>query len=66
VMGVEKELISKMLVEGTNRRLHNVDYHIGVVRALLFKRTAALCAAPTPHFSSCRDIAVSWQMGASW
>jgi len=30
VMGVEKLLISKMLVEGTNKRLHACDEHVGV------------------------------------
>jgi len=30
VMGVEKILISKMLVEGTNKRLHACDEHIGI------------------------------------
>merc|ERR1719162_206055 len=30
VMGVEKILISRMLVEGTNRRLHAVDEHVGI------------------------------------
>jgi 20S proteasome subunit alpha 7 len=30
VMGVEKLLISKMLVEGTGRRLHSIDTHVGI------------------------------------
>jgi 20S proteasome subunit alpha 7 len=33
VMGVEKLLISKMLVEGTNRRLHACDEHVGIAVA---------------------------------
>ena len=32
VLGVEKMLISKMLVPGTNRRVHTVEKHIGMVR----------------------------------
>ncbi len=32
VQGVEKTIISKMLVEGSNRRTYAVDRHAGVVR----------------------------------
>ena len=35
IMGVEKLLLSRMLVPGTNRRLHNVDRHLGIVRGRL-------------------------------
>jgi hypothetical protein len=31
VMGVEKMLVSKMLVEGTNRMLHSCDEHLALV-----------------------------------
>lgn len=34
VLGVEKMLISKMLVPGTNRRVHTVEKHIGMVSTL--------------------------------
>lgn len=34
ILGVEKLLISKLLVEGTGGRIHAVDDHIGVVRLL--------------------------------
>jgi len=30
--GVEKLVLSKMLVKGSNRRIHSVDKHAGVVR----------------------------------
>jgi len=33
VLGVEKLVSSKMLVEGSNRRIMNVDYHCGVAMA---------------------------------
>jgi len=33
VMGVEKILLSRMLVAGTNRRIHNVDKHAGMAMA---------------------------------
>mmetsp|Transcript_40904 Transcript_40904/g.130680 ORF Transcript_40904/g.130680 Transcript_40904/m.130680 type:complete len:82 (-) Transcript_40904:709-954(-) len=35
VLGVEKLVISKMLVEGSNRRIHTVDRHAGMVRTRL-------------------------------
>lgn len=31
VLAVEKLLVSKMLVPGTNRRIHTVDRHCGLV-----------------------------------
>ena len=31
VLAVEKLIISKLLVEGSNRRIYNVDRHAGVV-----------------------------------
>ena len=31
VLGVEKLVVSKMLVEGSNRRIFNVDKHVGMV-----------------------------------
>ena len=33
MQGVEKPIVSKMLVEGSNRRACAVDRHAGVVRA---------------------------------
>lgn len=30
IMGVEKILLSKMLVDGTNKRIHQIDRHIGL------------------------------------
>jgi len=33
VLGVEKLIISKLLVEGSNRRIHTVDYHCGIALA---------------------------------
>jgi len=33
VLGVEKMVQSKMLVEGSNRRIHTVDYHVGIAMA---------------------------------
>eukprot|EP00271_Cylindrocystis_brebissonii_P014592 TRINITY_DN35990_c0_g1_i1.p1 TRINITY_DN35990_c0_g1~~TRINITY_DN35990_c0_g1_i1.p1 ORF type:complete len:252 (+),score=47.98 TRINITY_DN35990_c0_g1_i1:143-898(+) len=33
VMGVEKLIVSKMLVEGSNRRIHAVDRHVGIAMA---------------------------------
>ncbi len=35
VLGAEKLLVSKLLIEGTNRRIHNVDSHIGLVLYLI-------------------------------
>ena len=35
VMGVEKILLSKMLVAGTHRRIHAIDRHLGLVCDLL-------------------------------
>lgn len=32
VLGVEKPVVSKMLVEGSNRRVFAVDRHAGMVR----------------------------------
>lgn len=32
VLAVEKLILSKLLVEGSNRRIYNVDRHAGVVR----------------------------------
>jgi 20S proteasome subunit alpha 7 len=32
VLAVEKLIVSKLLVEGSNRRIYNVDRHAGVVR----------------------------------
>ena len=32
VLAVEKLVISKLLVEGSNRRIYNADRHVGVVR----------------------------------
>ncbi|RHY09379.1 hypothetical protein DYB36_008544 [Aphanomyces astaci] len=37
VMGVEKVLLSKLLVPGTHRRIHAIDRHIGLVRPLELK-----------------------------
>ena len=34
VLAVEKLIISKLLVEGSNRRIYNVDRHAGVVSGL--------------------------------
>ena len=33
--GVEKLIVSKMLVEGSNRRIHAVDRHAGLVNNFL-------------------------------
>lgn len=33
VMGLEKPIISKLLVEGSNRRIYNVDKHAGIATA---------------------------------
>lgn len=33
-MGVEKTLLSKMLVPGTHRRVYAIDRHVGLVRAV--------------------------------
>ena len=38
VLGAEKLLVSKLLIEGTNRRIHNVDSHIGLVLYFFFKK----------------------------
>ena len=32
-MGAEKLIVSKLWVDGTNRKIHNVDSHIGLVMA---------------------------------
>jgi len=32
LQGVEKLIVSKLLVEGSNRRIYNVDRHAGMVR----------------------------------
>lgn len=34
IMGVEKTLLSKMLVPGTHRRVYAIDRHVGLVRYL--------------------------------
>ena len=39
VLGVEKMVLNKLLVEGTNRRIANVDRHVGVVRVLVLHVT---------------------------
>jgi 20S proteasome subunit alpha 7 len=36
VMGVEKLVSSKMLVVGSNKRIHHADKHVGVVRLGFF------------------------------
>ena len=36
MQGVEKLVVSKMLVAGSNRRVHAVDKHAGVVRTKTF------------------------------
>lgn len=44
-MGVEKTLLSKMLVPGTHRRIYAIDRHVGLVRSLTpapIQRLAAL------------------------
>lgn len=33
VLAVEKLVVSKLLVEGSNRRIHNIDYHVGAAIA---------------------------------
>lgn len=33
LLAVEKQLVSRMLVEGTSKRVHIVDPHLGMVRA---------------------------------
>ncbi len=38
-MAVEKLVISKLLVEGSNRRIYNVDRHAGVVRTMACTQT---------------------------
>lgn len=57
VMGVEKLLTSKMLVEGSNRRVYSVDDHIGVAITglqadgrVLVKRAADECRAWRQNF----------------
>ena len=35
ILGVEKLLVSKLLVEGSGDRIHAIDDHIGVVRCRL-------------------------------
>lgn len=37
MLGVEKLITSKMLVKGSNKRIFNVDFHVGMVRS--FSRT---------------------------
>jgi hypothetical protein len=34
MQGVEKIIISQLLVEGSNRRIYNVDRHAGMVSAV--------------------------------
>lgn len=43
VKGVEKLVLSKMLCEGSCRRIHNVDRHAGLVR----HAAPALCVCVT-------------------
>jgi len=43
VMGVEKLLLSRMLVEGTNRRIHNIDKSAGMATAGLVADGRVLC-----------------------
>lgn len=38
VLAVEKLLVSKMLVPNTNRRIHTVDRHCGLVRPVFLSR----------------------------
>jgi hypothetical protein len=49
-MGVEKAIVSKMLVEGSNRRLFSVDMHTGVVRI------ATTASFPCRPFLNERDL----------
>lgn len=38
IMGVEKTLLSKMLVPGTHRRIYAIDRHVGLVLSPSFLR----------------------------
>lgn len=46
IMGVEKTLLSKMLVPGTHRRVYAIDRHVGLVRP----RSITFC------LHSCRSL----------
>lgn len=46
---MEKLVVSKMMVEGTNRRIHTVDRHAGIVRVLRrVSRRLARCPSKAP------------------
>ena len=38
VLGVEKHVVSNMLVKGANRKIYNIDKHIGMVRSMVSRR----------------------------
>ena len=76
--GVEKTILSKMLVEGSNRRTYAVDRHAGVVRddaimmPVVFKEERlSWCLQPHPWSATdaahaaahCRQWRVLRQMG---
>lgn len=42
---VEKLIVSKLLVEGSNRRIYNVDHHVGMVRGTREAGTPGMSAA---------------------
>lgn len=48
IVGVEKLLVSKLLVEGSGRRIHAIDDHIGVVRPG--------CSRVFARFLACRFV----------
>jgi len=54
VLGVEKLVISKMLVEGSNRRVMPVDIHAGIA-------TAGLCADGRQIINRARDEAAQYK-----
>lgn len=59
VLAVEKLILSKLLVEGSNRRIYNVDRHAGVVRA---SGEGTTSAHMYPHVQGClRDCAGCWE-----
>jgi hypothetical protein len=44
LQGVEKLVVSKMMVEGSNRRIHTVDRHAGLARARAARQQLRGCA----------------------
>ncbi len=58
VLAVEKLIISKLLVEGSNKRIYSVDKHAGLVSRAV---RAAICTSPMQR--ACLDPSLPMHAG---